>query len=101
MKGRPVPTYDLAEIQQRVRSGYFRVTASARATIIRLQLERSAASDCVLALTEADFYKSMESEAVPGLWQDVYRPMFDGLVMYVKLQIAFDGFVVMISFKEL
>jgi hypothetical protein len=101
MKGRPVPTYDLAEVQRRVRSGYFRVTASARAATLELNLELSAASDCVLGLTTADFYKSMESEALPGLWQDVYRPLFEGLVMYVKLQIAFDGFVVVISFKEL
>jgi motility quorum-sensing regulator/GCU-specific mRNA interferase toxin len=57
--------------------------------------------DCVLALTPADFYKTMESEAAPGLWQDVYRPVFSGLAMYLKLQISFDGFVVVISFKEL
>jgi motility quorum-sensing regulator/GCU-specific mRNA interferase toxin len=101
MKGLPVPTYDLAEVQQRVRSGYFRVTASARATILKLSLEHSAAADCVLALTAADFYKTMESEAAPGLWQDVYRPVFGGLAMYLKLQISFDGFVVVISFKEL
>jgi len=43
----------------------------------------------------------MESETVPGLWQDVYRPVFEGLAMYLKLQIAFDGLVVVISFKEL
>lgn len=101
MKGRPVPAYDLAEVQRRVRSGYFRVTASARASILELNLEHSAASDCVLALTAADFYKSMEAEAVPGLWQDVYRPVFDGLALYVKLQISFAGFVIVISFKEL
>jgi motility quorum-sensing regulator / GCU-specific mRNA interferase toxin len=64
-------------------------------------LEHTAASDCLLALTAADFYKSMESEAVPGLWQDVYRPVFEGLALYVKLQIWADGLVVVISFKEL
>jgi hypothetical protein len=42
----------------------------------------------------------MEAEAVPGLWQDVYRPVFDGLALYVK-EISFAGFVIVISFKEL
>ena len=29
----------------------------------------------VAGLTDRDFYKTMESERVAGLWQDVYRPV--------------------------
>lgn len=54
---------------------------------------------CVLALTGADFYKTMESDAEPGRWQDVYRPTYGQTALYVKLQIAVDGDAIVISFK--
>jgi hypothetical protein len=41
----------------------------------------------------------MESDATPGLWQDVYRPVYNKTALYVKLQIAVDGDAVVISFK--
>ena len=56
---------------------------------------------CVLGLKPGDFYKSMEATALPGLWQDVYRPSFMGAALYVKLQISRVDDAVVISFKEL
>lgn len=56
---------------------------------------------CVLALTASDFYETMESDAVPGLWQDVYRPTYGLMALYVKLQIERDGDAIVISFKAL
>lgn len=35
-----------------------------------------------------NFYKTMESERFPGLWQDVYKPRYRGVSLYVKLQIT-------------
>ena len=42
----------------------------------------------------------MGSEAQPGLWQDVYRPVYEKIALYVKLQIDRDDAIV-ISFKAL
>ena len=53
---------------------------------------------CILGLTAADFYKSMSADKAPGLYQDVYRPFFQGWELYVKLQITSEA--VVISFKE-
>lgn len=57
----------------------------------------------VLALTSADFYKSMTTYADHTVWQDVYRPricigthVFD---VYLKLTVIND--VLIVSFKKL
>ena len=51
-----------------------------------------------LVLAIEYFTKSMPSDFIPGLFQDVYHPLLGGRVMYVKLQI--DGDAVIISFKH-
>jgi hypothetical protein len=56
--------------------------------------------ECVLALTGADFHKTMESTDLPGLWQDVYKPLFRRVRLYVKIQVGRRGKAVVISFKE-
>ena len=58
-------------------------------------------ADSVVALQATDFYKSMASEMRPGTWQDVYRPVYLGIPLYVKLQLTPARLVVVISFKEL
>jgi motility quorum-sensing regulator/GCU-specific mRNA interferase toxin len=54
----------------------------------------------VLALSMADFHKSMTTYADHRIWQDVYRtrtPM--GTELYLKLTVIDD--VLIVSFKEL
>lgn len=58
-------------------------------------------------LEREHFYKTMESEKFPGLWQDVYKLEFRGVPLYVKLQITDDdggddgeGTAVLIAFKH-
>lgn len=80
--------------------GKFQITFSARAGAALLGLGEAEIVRCVLELRQSDFYKSMEAEKAPGLWQDVYRPVFEGLVLYVKVQIARQGDAIVISFKE-
>lgn len=96
------PTYDLAVIQQLVGQGPLSrvITSSALEGAALLSLDISNIVDVVLALTEADFYKSMESEASPGLWQDVYRHRYLGIELYIKLQLSPDGRAVVIQFKR-
>jgi hypothetical protein len=36
----------------------------------------------------------MDSDQRPGLWQDVYRPVYEGRQVYVKLQIHQDAQVI-------
>lgn len=60
--------------------------------------------ECVMVLAPRDFFKSMSAEKRPGTMQDVYRPRFRGLALYVKLQLAesVNGHqAVVISFKAL
>lgn len=100
MKGEPTPTYDLAEVQRKMRAGEYRVTTSARDAAALLGFQESDIERCIASLRRMDFYKSMEAERAPGLWQDVYRPTFEGVALYVKVQIAVRGNAVVISFKE-
>ena len=41
--------------------------------------------DVVMALTPADFYKSMTTHADHTVWQDVYRPGTQAGDVYLKL----------------
>ena len=54
----------------------------------------------VLALTHANFYKSMTTHADHTVWQDVYRTKTaGGDEVYLKLTVIDD--VLIVSFKEL
>jgi motility quorum-sensing regulator / GCU-specific mRNA interferase toxin len=53
----------------------------------------------VMALTPADFYKSMTTHADHTVWQDVYRPSMQAGDVYLKLTVMDD--VLIVSFKEL
>ncbi|MYZ50831.1 type II toxin-antitoxin system MqsR family toxin [Malikia spinosa] len=56
--------------------------------------------DVVLALTSADFYKSMTTHADHRIWQDVYHARTaSGDEVYLKLTVIDD--VLIVSFKEL
>lgn len=55
--------------------------------------------DLVEHLTATDFDKTMPATKAPGLWQEVYRPTYCGLPLYVKLQISEEKAVV-VAFKQ-
>jgi motility quorum-sensing regulator/GCU-specific mRNA interferase toxin len=92
------PTYDLSTLQSLVRAGHYRVTLSAKQGAVALGFDTSDIEACVLSLTMKDFYKTMAAEKIPGLFQDVYRPVYAGWEIYVKLQVTSEA--VVISFKE-
>lgn len=52
----------------------------------------------VLALTPANFYKSMTTHADHTVWQDVYRPSTQAGDVVLKLTVMDD--VLIVSFKE-
>jgi motility quorum-sensing regulator/GCU-specific mRNA interferase toxin len=92
------PTYDLNTIQEYVRSGLYRITLSAKQGAVALGMDTSDIETCVLGLTPKDFYKTMEAKKLPGIFQDVYRPIFGRCELYLKLQITSEA--VVISFKQ-
>lgn len=53
----------------------------------------------LLALTPADFHKSMTTHADHRIWQDVYRPHTVAGDVYLKFTVLED--LVLVSFKEL
>lgn len=65
-----------------------------------LGFDREEIVEAVLSVSPSDFYKSMESERFPGLWQDVYHLSFEGADLYVKLQMDAKGRGVVIQFKR-
>jgi motility quorum-sensing regulator/GCU-specific mRNA interferase toxin len=82
-----------------VETGKVRATHSARLGATLLGLELSDMLAIVMALTPADFYKSMTTYADHTVWQDVYRPSTQAGDVYLKLTVIED--VLIVSFKEL
>jgi motility quorum-sensing regulator/GCU-specific mRNA interferase toxin len=56
-----------------------------------LRIKPAAVLTIVRGLTSGDFYKSMTSQINPGTWQDVYRPNYQGTVLYLKFGKVFDS----------
>ncbi len=93
------PHYKLSVIKSLVEAGKVRTTAHATAGARRMGIAPAAMLDVVLALTPADFYKSMTTYADHTIWQDVYRPSTPAGDVYLKLTVTHD--VLIVSFKEL
>ena len=93
------PHCQLAMVKTLVQTGQVRTTHAARAGANELGLEFSGMLAVVMALTSADFYKSMTTHADHTVWQDVYRPSTPVGDVYVKLTVIDD--VLIVSFKEL
>ena len=100
--GRAGPSYDLYLLQRLVGQGPISsiITRTAIDGASALHLERDDLVDAVLTLGPEHFYKSMESEACPGLWQDVYHLEYRETPVYLKLQLLPDGRAVVVQFKR-
>ena len=93
------PHCKLTVVKALVESGKVRVTHSARMGATALGFELHDMLAVVMALTPADFYKSMTTHADHTIWQDVYRPNTQAGDVYLKLTVIDD--VLIVSFKEL
>ncbi len=84
-----------------IEAGQVRATASAFNGARELGIDDLAGMCAVvLALTSADFYKSMTTHADHRVWQDVYRAKTaGGDEVYLKLTVIDD--LLIVSFKEL
>jgi len=95
------PHYKLLAVKALIGAGKVRATASAFTGARELGVNDLAGMcSVVLALTPADFYKSMTTQADHRIWQDVYHAKTtSGNAVYLKLTIIDD--VLIVSFKEL
>jgi motility quorum-sensing regulator/GCU-specific mRNA interferase toxin len=93
------PHYKLVVVKTLVEAGKVCTTHAARAGANELGLTLSDMLNVVVALTPADFYKSMTTHANHTVWQDVYRPSTQAGDVYLKLSVIDD--VLIVSFKEL
>lgn len=94
------PHCPLAVVKALVEGGKTRATASAYNGARDLSINDLAGMCAVvLALTPADFYKSMTTYSDHRIWQDVYRPHTEAGDIYLKLTVIDD--VLIVSFKEL
>ena len=93
------PHYNLTHAQALVAQGAYRATMSARAGAAALGVGPDEMLEVVLALTRADFDKSMTTHADHTVWQDVYKPSTAVGPVYLKLTVMVD--VLIVSFKEL
>lgn len=93
------PHCKLAVVKAMVGAGQVRATRGAREGAVALGLDFDGMLGVVMALTSADFHKSMTTHADHRVWQDVYRPLTPAGEVYLKLTVIDD--VLIVSFKEL
>ncbi|AKH64716.1 MULTISPECIES: type II toxin-antitoxin system MqsR family toxin [Photorhabdus] len=93
------PHCKLSVVKTLIEARKVRTTYTALAGANELGLEFSDMLAIVMALTPADFYKSMTTYADHTVWQDVYRPNTHVGDVYLKLTVIDD--VLIVSFKEL
>jgi len=93
------PHCRLAVVKAMVGAGQVRTTRGAREGAVALGLDFDGMLAVVMALTSADFHKSMTTHADHRVWQDVYRPLTPAGEVYLKLTVIDD--VLIVSFKEL
>lgn len=93
------PHCKLHVVKALVEAGKVRTTHAARAGADALGFDAQGMLAVVMALTPADFYKSMTTHADHTIWQDVYRPTTAVGDVYLKLTVIDD--LLIVSFKEL
>lgn len=93
------PHCPLDTVRTLIAQGKVRATFTATMGGEALGLDFFAMIAIVLALTPADFYKSMTTYLDEEVWQDVYRPGTPAGDVYLKLTVIDD--VLIVSFKEL
>ena len=91
------PHCKLAIVKGMIATGKVRTTRVAREGGVALGFNYDRMIAVVMALTPADFYKSMTTNMDHRVWQDVYRPKTPIAQVYLKLTVLDD--VVIVSFK--
>ena len=93
------PHCKLSVVKAMIEAGNVRTTKAAREGGTALGFDFDSMIAVIMALTPADFYKSITTHANHRIWQDVYRPTTPVGEIYLKLTVIDD--VLIVSFKEL
>ena len=93
------PHCKLSVVKAMIEAGKVRSTLSALTGGAALGFDFEGIVSVIMALTAADFYKSMTTHTDHRAWQDVYRPATPAGEVYLKLTVIDD--VLIVSFKEL
>lgn len=93
------PHRKLPVVKAMIEAGKVRSTLTALTGGAALGFDFEGIVGVVMALSPADFYKSMNTHADHRVWQDVYRPATPAGEVYLKLTVVDD--VLIVSFKEL
>lgn len=95
------PTYSLLDLKAKVDIGHFAITLTAARDAGAMGMDEEDIRECIRALTEAEFYKTMPSDRVPGTFQDVYKTEWCRQPIYTKLTLGSPGNrAVVVSFKR-
>ena len=95
------PHYPLPLVQQLAANmARIRFTRVAVEGAAELGLDTAGMREVLLALRPLDFFKSMNAYADATIWQDVYRPMRNGVPLYVKLTVYAAENLLVVSFKR-
>ena len=90
--------YHLNEIKELIAQNKYIVTLSARQSYTALGLDDHEVLSVIDNLESKDLYKSMTSYQNHQIWHDVYHSSYNGIELYIKLQVRDDAII--ISFKE-
>ena len=95
------PHYALTDIKRAFSNpGALNRTVTSRTGADDLGMDDDRVVAVIQALANSDFDKSMTSFANHKLWQDVYRPVVDDRVVYLKFTLDDQQAFLLISFKE-
>lgn len=94
------PFYGLMRVKSLVSRRRYRITQSALRGAFAMGFDDADVVECVTeVLDRRHFYKTMPARKAVGLMQDVYKLIYQGRRIYLKLQISRSGYAVVISFK--
>lgn len=93
------PHYSLDEVASAFADGRFVVPARVARHLRSCGWDRTVVCECVYGLRVDSLHKSVAHHTRSGVWLDVYRPMFRGQRMYLKVtEHEREGWFVILSF---
>ncbi|MEL7631736.1 type II toxin-antitoxin system MqsR family toxin [Pectobacterium aroidearum] len=92
------PHTRLRVVQAMVAQGKVRSTFTAEASAEEMGFDFDGMCEVIAGLSSKDFFKSMTTYADHTVWQDVYLPTVNDVMLYVKVTVVDD--VLIVSFKE-
>jgi len=91
--------YGLENVQRLIAAGEYAITRTAAESATAMGFDEAAIRDCIAALRGPDYRKTLPARP-PFPKQDVYKTVFEGVRVYLKVQIGPTGKAAIVSFKE-